>query len=182
MRRFFLIFLAVWLILPLFGWRSLCVFGWAKDGGGTISECVDTLTWVDEWWAYTYTYKGLTQTDTSLVLARGLTSVGQYHFFKLDRLFNGADSIGVDSIKCLFHWGGTANDSDTVIFAIDTLKPINTNNHYFYSLKMTYITGSNHVDMMKDIGNIGSSSFAVIRLYRRTGTHAFYEAGIVVFY
>ncbi|RKZ19706.1 hypothetical protein DRQ17_00575 [bacterium] len=184
MRRFFLIFLALWLILPLFGWRSLSVFGWAKDGGGTISECVDTLTWVDEWWTYTYTYKSFSQTDTSVKIARGLTSNGHYHLFKLGRLFENGDSIYIDSILCLYpwsDWSSTATDSDTVVFSIDTLKPVDNNNHRFYSLEKVYISASAE-KTLRNIGIIRSPSFAIIRLYRKTGSHNFYHYGFVVFY
>jgi len=173
------------LILPLFGWRSLSVYAWAKDDGEGSSEsvCVDTLTWVDEWWAYTYTYQGISQTDTSVIISRGLTANGHHHFFKLDRLFENADSIYIDSIQALYHWGGTANDSDTVVFSIDTLKPVNSNNHYFYSVKYTYLqTGTATSTTLTGLGMFRSPSFVILRLYKRTGSHGCFQHGFVVFY
>ncbi len=181
MRRFFLIFLALWLILPAFGWRSFSAFGWAEDGGGTISECVDTLTWVDEWWAYTNTYKGFSQTDTSVIVSRGLTANGHHHFFKLDRLFENADSIYIDSIKLKCH-PPSFTDADTYLFSLDTLIEDLAHNHEFWSVSKIIITGTNPSFVLHPAVKIRTASKCLLRIWRKTATTNMYEQRIYVFF
>jgi len=185
MRRFFQIFWALWLILPLFGWRSFSAFAWATGDGVSISECVDTLTFVDEWYRYTNSYQGLMQSDTAWNISRGLTSNGHYQFFKINRLFENADSIFIDSILFSYHWAGVGapNDSDTVLFSFDTLSPVTSSGHYWYSLKYIYVVETTlNPAVLRNIGIIKSPSFSVLRIYRRNSEHSLYPHCFIIFY
>lgn len=166
------------LMFLVIGWGTAPVYTSYPDSP---VECVDTLTWMDEWFAYFF--GGQASFPVYCRAGRKLNTIGNYQVIKLTKLFLNADSIEIDSIQVSFDWTTTASDTDTVLFSLDTLEtPITGHTHDYYRKKYIYITKATTKAVLMDLGTFTNPSFFVIRLHKLNGSTEFIHHYYVVFY
>jgi len=128
------------------------------DKGYIVEERIDTLSMIQlPWTRVTNCSEGVNIYSSRTEYNPYLTASNQRFvtpLFKL--LFNGNDSIYVDSLVLVYHLGPAFNDTDTVVFRIDTVHVV-TNGYRdrYYVYKETLITNQSegqHRIAITDIG------------------------------
>ena len=168
MKRIFVLIL----IIPLIVFPS-----WTGtwDKGYVVEEKVDTFPAMQlPRTGFTYLWDGYNIHDNSIEYLPWLRGPGDRFsspIFQL--LFNGNDSIYIDSLILVYGFLSALDDTDTVVFRIDTAKVVTS--FFYYTYKDTFMTNQSsglHSIAITDIGMNRLWAFnhpTVVLFYKNAG-------------